>query len=120
MSVKIDFITQDPNQNEFVLYLVEEGPWSDSIDDRMKEIQERIYGAVDAILDGVVANKYPESRGKKIRIQVDGHDNPPSKVSNLAEHLNLFVQNSDEYQNDLKEKGFAENIRIVFNEVKKR
>jgi hypothetical protein len=51
-NVKIDFITVDKTNNEFVMYLVEDGPWPEgNLENRLLAIQDRIYNAVDVAIE---------------------------------------------------------------------
>ena len=65
----INLITDDPNNDEIVLYLVEESPWELPIEDRLRRIQDRIYNTVDVAIDGQLLTTHPETKGRKIRIQ---------------------------------------------------
>jgi hypothetical protein len=115
----IDIVTDDPNNDEIVLYLVEESPWDDSpIEDRLKKIQERIYNTVDVVIDGQFSTKYPDSKGRKIRIQIDCYDPPSDQISKLVEGLSSFVKDNEEYQSAISLKGNAESIRIIYQEQK--
>lgn len=93
-SVKIDLITSDPSNDEFVLYLVEDAPWDvPPWDIRMRSLRDRVAGAIDVVCLGLLASKYPESKGKEIRLQIDLHNNPPSEVSNAVD---CFVASMNE------------------------
>jgi hypothetical protein len=70
--VLIDLVAEDSKHNEFVLYLVENGPWEHGIlESQLKRIQKRLYDAVDVVIEGYLASKYPQSKARRIRIQVD-------------------------------------------------
>jgi hypothetical protein len=112
--VKIDFITFDKNNNEYVMYLVEDGPWPESyLEKRLLAIQERIYYAVDVAIDGQIIKKLPEAKSYNIRIQIDFHCNPPKEAVKLVENLSRFIEQSDEYQTGIKQSQFIEKLRIV-------
>lgn len=78
-NVKIDFITINKASNEFVMYLVEEGPWSEeNIENRLYAIQDRIYNTIDVAIEGKeLVGKLPEAKSYNIRVQIDLYDNPP-------------------------------------------
>ena len=112
--VTIDFFTVDPSAAEFVLYLVEEGPWTESaIEERLRAIQARIYNAIDAALDGHVAREHPESQGMPVRIQVDLHDHPPEPVRGLVTRLAEHVATDAEYQRDIGQSPHVGGLRIL-------
>jgi hypothetical protein len=68
----IDLVTDRPTDGAFILVLVEEGPWDpDETDVQLRRIQDRLYDCVDAAVDGHLAGKYPDSRGKPVVIRLD-------------------------------------------------
>ncbi len=112
-SLKIDLVVDEPKSGEFVLCLVESPPWHEEpLADRMRKIQNRIYLAVDAILDGYVAQKYPESSGRAMRIQVDAYSSPP-EIETLISNLNNFVNSEKDYLASVGIGKFAVSLRIV-------
>ena len=112
--VKIDFITHDGQNDEYVMYLVEEGPWNrKTLADRMRSIQARVYKAVDAAVDGHLARAYPESRGRKLRIQVDLHGEPPNDVEALVLRLAKHITQAEEYVRDIEASDHVVSLRIV-------
>jgi hypothetical protein len=75
--VKIDLVTEHPETGVFAVILVEAGPWAPGTEEReLRRIQERLYDCVDVAVDGHLAAKYPDSRGRPIRIQLDTYDIP--------------------------------------------
>ena len=63
------------------MVLVEEGPWPpDEINANLCRVQERLYNCVDAALDGNLAERYPESKGKPVVIRLDAYDLPEQEV----------------------------------------
>ena len=51
MSVSIDFVTFDDERNACLLVLVEKGPWTGSVEEHLKALQEKLYGCLEAALD---------------------------------------------------------------------
>jgi hypothetical protein len=114
--VTADTVTYDPSADELVLYFVEDGPWPE--DDNafahsLKRIQDRILDAVDACIDGGVAAAYPDSLGKKIRIQVDSPNRYPEKLDNLISNVNKYLADTDEYASAINASKFVAGIRVV-------
>jgi hypothetical protein len=112
--VTIDFTTIDRSSDEFVMYLVEEGPWAESgLAERLRAIQTRVYNAVDVAIDGYLAGVHPESRGGKVRIQVDLHDKPPEVVEALVRKLADHIADSEEYRRDIEASENIAGLRIL-------
>ena len=112
-TLKIDLITEDPHQDEFVLHLVEEGPWDQAaLAGRLRTIQNRLYDTVDLVIDGHLASRYPESKAQRIRIQVDCHD-APSEVHELVFRFQQHMITDPEYQQAIRTSGFVSELRIV-------
>jgi hypothetical protein len=71
--VAVNFVAFDETQDCCLMVLVEEG-WTGPIDADLRVLQDRLYGCVDAALDGQLAGQFPESRGKAVVIRVDCYD----------------------------------------------
>lgn len=112
-NITFDLITDDPKNDEFVVYLVEDGPWSNDLHERLKNLQGRLYNAFDAVVDGALASKYPESKSRRVRIQVDCHNAPPRAVLDFVKKFGAFISHSDEYQKAIKESSFVTDIYVV-------
>ncbi len=115
--VSIDLITKNPKNNEYKLILVEEGPWEEStLEDRLRKIQDRLYNAVDAAVDGALFQNYPDSKGQKVCVQVDCYDPPSDMIEQLVKGLGQYVDESYEYQNAIKRDQNISSLRIAYNE----
>jgi hypothetical protein len=71
-SATIDLITETHETGEFALILVEDGPWPIKGPDWkecLSRIQNRIYDAIDIAIDGHLAARYPDSKGRRVRVQ---------------------------------------------------
>lgn len=78
--VTFDLVTADPVHGEAVVYLVEEGPWPENEagwNARLRGLQDRLYDAVDAVVDGHLAGRFPDLHGKPVRIQIDSPSGCP-------------------------------------------
>lgn len=114
--IKVDLITEDPLSDEFVLYLVEDGPWPTREVDwksRLSSIQNRILSAADVAIDGLLAFKYPDAAGKAVRIQVDSPSGTPVQVENLICALERFLREDASYAAAIKESAHIRNLRVV-------
>jgi len=114
--VTIDIVTQDPVNDEVVMYLVDDGPWPD--DDagwieRLRPIQEWLYGAADAAIDGHLAARYPDMRGKKVRIQVDSPSGCPPQLESLVQRFQQALAESHDYREAVLRSEFISGLRVV-------
>lgn len=113
--VTIDYITQSRDGDEFALYLVESPPWGDDPVARARSVQERVYNATDFVLDGQLASDYPDSRGKRVRIDVVCKgDDPPPNIREVVEGLDEVVHTAEDYVRDIQQKGVVSDLRIVY------
>lgn len=75
MDVTIDFVAFDPELDAWLLVLVEPGPWDDAtVEDRLVALQDRLYGCLEAALDGQIAERFPETTDAKVIIRADCYD----------------------------------------------
>jgi hypothetical protein len=112
--VTVDFFTLDKRHDEYVMYLVEEGPWpSAQLHRRLSAPQDRVYDAVDVAIDGHLAKEHPESSGMKVRIQIDLHDDAPAEAEVLVKELADRVATSAEYMADIDRSPHLRQLRIV-------
>ena len=108
----------DQANDEFVMYLVEQGPWSqETLEERMRGIQARVYSAVDVAIDGHLATAHPESRGSKVRVEVDLHNEPPGAVEALVQRLADHITKADEYARDIQASEYIKGLRIVARQL---
>jgi hypothetical protein len=112
----IDLITETPETGEFALILVEDGPWPESDADWnecLSRIQSRIYGAVDIAIDGHLAAKYPDSKGRAVRVQVDSPNGLPSALAKLVAKMKVHFEADGEYKNAITQSPFIQGLRIT-------
>lgn len=115
--VKLDLVTYDPRLDEFVLYIVEDGPWPQ--DDAtwnhcLNRIQNQVLDACDAAVDGGLAREYPDSLGKPVRIQVDSPSGLPHQVADLVHRLDQYVNDpTNDYGRDMASSTSIGGLRIV-------
>jgi hypothetical protein len=114
--IKIDLISYDPNDDEFVLYLVEDGPWpnnSSAWKTCLSRIQSRVFDAIDVAVDGYLASRYPDSSGKKVRVQVDSPQSLPLELSDLITNIREYVAKDDVYKGAIARSPFIKALRIT-------
>ena len=74
-----------------------EGPWMDSKEDHLRALQERIYGCLNAALDGKLAEQFPQSVGKTVVVRVDCYDVPQNEVDEFIGRFAAGVSRMPDY-----------------------
>jgi 2'-5' RNA ligase len=114
-SSTIDLITTR-SDGTFILCVVEQGPWAnDSVKEELRRLQERLYDCVDVAVDGHLASKYPDSRGKAVVVRLDCYGISKAAVGPFFERFVKHVQQSTEIQNDLRNNGFISSLEFAFS-----
>jgi hypothetical protein len=118
-STTVDFIARGASSDEWKMILVESGPWSGAIASHLRDLQERLYGCIDAALDGHLAEKFPESTGKDVVVQVDCHNLPKIEVSEFFERFTGGVFLVADYKNALAKSRFVRkfSFEITFDSI---
>jgi hypothetical protein len=106
----VDFVARGNSPDEWKLVLVEEGPWVGSIDDQLRRVQERMYGCIDAALDGQLAVSFPESKGKRIIVQLDCYNVPRVEVEDFFKRFSAGVFSLEDYRKALEHNEFVQGI----------
>jgi hypothetical protein len=75
----VDLITYDPKADEYALIMVETRGW-DGSDERLQQISKKVENYLSFAVNGQMTTLYPESLGRRIRIQLDC-DHPPDPIS---------------------------------------
>jgi hypothetical protein len=109
----IDAITEDPANHEFVLYLVETGPWGVDLATRIANIHRRMRDALEIVFDGHLAQKYPNSKGSDIRIQIDLHDHPPRAMHEAICSFREALAVDPKYRSQRTNNSYVGDLRIV-------
>jgi hypothetical protein len=114
--VKIDLVTEHPETGVFAIVLVETGPWPSGTEEReLRRVQDRLYDCVDVAIDGHLAAKYPDSRGRPVRIQLDTYDIPEELVRPFFERFARHVDAWAEVQQEIQAKQNVESITFEYN-----
>jgi len=93
---KVNFIAFDDFREACLMVLVE-GPWTESTEDHLRALQERIYGCLDAALDGQLTEQFPQAVGKTLVVRVDCYDVPRSEVDEFIGRFAAGVSTSPDY-----------------------
>jgi hypothetical protein len=97
MTVTIDFVAFDDERDACLLVLVEQGPWSGAIEDHLKSLQERLYGCLEAALDGKVAERFPRAANMRIVVRVDCYGVPRDEVDDFMDRFSEGVLDMPDY-----------------------
>lgn len=90
--VTIDFVARDQPHGGWALVLVEEGPWPKrEIPSHLLRVQDRLYGCLDAAVDGLVARQFPASVGHPLLIRLDAYDVPRAELTEFFERFSSAV-----------------------------
>lgn len=111
----VNFVARGEAPDEWKMVLVEQGPWIGPVEIQLRRLQERLYGTIDAALDGQLAEKFPESKGKKIVVQLDGYNLPKAEVADFFERFSKGVFQAADYQKALKNSRFVKDISFELN-----
>jgi len=114
--VTIDLITRDNASGEFVLYLLEDGPWPTGAPDwrpLLLRIQRRILAAVDVAVDGHLSEKYPDARKSDVRVEVDSPGGCPAQLEELIGAVRHFLENDPAYSEAIANSPHVGKLRLV-------
>lgn len=115
----VDFVAKGESPDEWKMVLVEEGPWIGSTDDQLRRVQERMYGCIDAVLDGQLAESFPESKGKRVIVQLDCYNVPRAEVEVFFQRFSSGVLSLEDYRQALGNSEFVQSIgfEISFDSI---
>lgn len=85
--IVIDFVARGQDSHEWMMVLVEQGPWNGPLEAELRRIQDRLYGCLDAILEGQLAQTFPESTGKSVVVRLDCYDVPRDEVEDFFQRF---------------------------------
>ena len=98
--VTVNFVAFDDEREACLMVLVEEGPWGDQVHDHLIRLQGRLYGCLDAALDGQLAESFPRSKGKTVVVRVDCYDIPQTAVEDFIQRFSEGVASLPDYSTD--------------------
>jgi hypothetical protein len=111
----VDFVARGDSPGEWKMVLVEQGPWKHPIDKQLRRVQARMYGCVDAALDGKLAEEFPESRGKHLIVQLDCYNVPKEEVQEFFQRFSNGIFAVDDYRKALEQNQFVDGIGFEVN-----
>lgn len=110
----VDFVVKCDSSDVMKMVLVEEGDWSD-INTRLRLLQQRMYGCIDAAIDGQLADLFPETKGKLIVVSIDFYGAPKEEASEFFENFSKNVFLIPSYGDGLKQSRFVKGIVFEAN-----
>ncbi|MSR46096.1 MAG: hypothetical protein EXS13_03370 [Planctomycetes bacterium] len=111
--VTIDLVTtsRDGSVN---LILVEQGPWQEAYFlEHLRRVQNRIYDVVDAALDGLLTNQFPQIHGNNVSIRVDFYETPQQQSEQLVETIAQHVAADVKVAEAIRTKGHVSRITFL-------
>jgi len=113
--ITVDFVAKGDTDRDWKMVLVEQGPWLGSLEPELRRIQERLYGCLDAALDGQLAEKFPESAGKRIVIRLDCYNVPQDEVANFYQRFSAGVFLTQAYRHAMEPSRFTNGFSFEIN-----
>ena len=97
MTITIDFVAFDDERDACLLVLVEEGPWTGTVEEHLAALQDRLFGCLEAALDGQVAERFPRAADMKVVVRVDCYGVPRDEVDEFMERFSEGVLDLPDY-----------------------
>lgn len=97
MPVTIDFVAFDNERDACLLVLVEQGPWLDASENHLCALQDRLYGCLEAALDGQVAERFPRAANMKVVVRVDCYGLPREHVDEFMGRFSEGIVSMPDY-----------------------
>jgi hypothetical protein len=112
MPVTVDFVAKGESDEVWQMILVEEGPWVTPYEQELRRLQDRLYGCVDAAIDGQLAAQFPQTKGRRIRIRVDGYSLPRQETRSFFDTFSKEVLRIPEYESALSKSDYVSGIEF--------
>ena len=82
----VDLITLDKATDTVVLVMIERRPWN-AAREQFKQIEEKLNRYMGYVLDGFLAEQYPQYRGKAVQIRLDCAEAPHGEAVRFVEAM---------------------------------
>ena len=114
-----NFIARGGTPNEWRMVLLESGPWTGAAEDHLRALQNRLYACIDAALVGRIAEKFPESKGKRLVIQVDCYNVPRADIESFFQTFSAGVFEAGGYKGAATSTAYVSSIgfALTFNSI---
>lgn len=112
--VTIDLITRHDSTGDYSLYLKEQAGWNGD-PARLRQLQDRVYNALDVVLDGQLASDYPDSKGSMVRVVVVflGQDAPLDAIG-VLERLHEYANTHSDFAPSAISRGLVSGLAITY------
>jgi hypothetical protein len=110
----VEIVAKGDGADEWQMLLFEQGPWED-VTREMLRFQERLYDCVDAVIDGHVAAKFPDSRGGHMVIRVYCSDLPKAEVAAFFERFSNGIFRDGDYRAALEQQHYVSGVSFAIN-----
>jgi len=87
----VDLITLDKPSDTVVLVMKERRPWG-AAREQLKQIEEKLNRYLGYVLDGFLAEQYPQYRGKSVQIRFDCAEAPQGEARRFVEAMTHATQ----------------------------
>lgn len=111
----IDFVARGERSNEWLIVLVESGPWTGPIEANLRRLQKNLYDCVDAVLDGQLAEKFPQFVGMHLIIRVDFYDISRGDVEPFFDSFAAGALDTGDYKKAVASSPFVKDIAFEAN-----
>jgi hypothetical protein len=91
----IDLITVDKPSDTVILVMREARPWGGSsaqTDLQLKQIEEKVNRYMGYVLDGFLAQHYPQYIGKSVKIRLDCVEEPHGEAARFVEAMTDAIE----------------------------
>jgi hypothetical protein len=92
----VDFIAFDEALDACLMVLIE-GPWMGSTEDHLRALQDRMYGCLEAALDGQLAQQFPGAHGKTVVVRIDCYGLPRKDLDEFVDRFAAGVGSLPDY-----------------------
>src|SRR4051812_40549847 len=87
----VDLITLDKASDTVVLVMIERRPW-DATREQFKQIEEKLNRYMGYVLDGFLAEQYPQYTGKPVAVRLDCAEAPGGEAVRFVEAMTHACQ----------------------------
>jgi hypothetical protein len=105
----VDFVVKK-SPAHWKMVLVEEGPWPGLVVYQLRRLQSRMDECLDAILDGKLAEQFPESKGAHISVELECFNVPRAEVESFVDRFAAQVPLLDDYQKAMQDSPYASGV----------
>ena len=88
-----------------------EGTWAEYL----KNLQNRIFSAIDISIDGGLGSRYQIAEGRCIRIQIDLPSCHQPRIGNLIDAIEKYLQGDNEYGRAIRQSMHIKKLRVTMN-----